>query len=118
METILENYSPEYAFSFLFSIIIIGCGLWFSRSAWPWLTKFLERRQELSHELETKRIDVEAESDRRWQETTAKQTEVFANFKEELGRFRGQISAMNNNIERLFRYLVRVNGHNEDYLDR
>lgn len=115
MKDILNLYDPQTVISFIFFLAFVGFGFWFYKSGWPFLKTYFERKQEFNQELEKLRLETEAESDRRWQETTATQTKVFADFREELGLFRGQMSAMNSNIERLFRYLVKVNGHENDF---
>jgi hypothetical protein len=101
----------ETIFSFVFVITVLGFGGWFAKSGWPWLTKFLERRQELQFKLDEKRIDTEAESDRRWQETTAKMTTIFADLKEELGATRAVQTTWANVMEKFYQHVVK-NGNN------
>ena len=110
MEDVLSLYDQQAVVTLIFFLGFVGFGLWFNRSGWPWLTKYWERRQELQHSIEEKRLECEAESDRRWQETTERMSENFAKLTGELEGFRSTMSAVVGTLERA---IIKVaNGNN------
>jgi hypothetical protein len=106
-DTALKLLSAETIFSFIFVITVLGFGAWFRSAGWPWLTKFLERRQELQFKLEEKRIETDAENDRRWQEATTRMTNIFADLKEELGATRAVQTTWVNVMEKFYQHVVK-----------
>lgn len=101
----------ETILQFLLVVSFFGFGIWFARAAWPWMTRFFEKKQDFQFELEKRRIDAEAESDRRWQESMTRMTDTFANLKEELGAFRATQHAFTNLLEQVFRFWVKNGDH-------
>ena len=112
-EQTLSLLTTETILQFLRVVSFFGFGLWFARSGWPWLTQYFEKRQEMQFSLSQRRLDAEAESDRRWQETMARMTETFANLKEELGAFRATQVSFTNILEQVFRFWVKNGDHSD-----
>jgi hypothetical protein len=86
--------NTERLLSLLLITIVIGFGLWFSRSGWPFLSEYLKQAQRLNHELKLQRLSAELASDERWQETTSEMAASFAALKEELGAFRETLRSL------------------------
>lgn len=112
-QTIVSLLKTETILQFLLVISFVGFGTWFARAGWPWLTKYFEKRQDFQFELEERRIEAEAEADRRWQETMARMTDTFANLKEELGAFRATQHAFTSILEQVFRFWVKNGDHSD-----
>lgn len=88
MEAILKQYNPEFAFGFLFYIVVLGTGLWFYRSFWPWLSKYLEKKTDLIHQRELIEIEANAEAEKRWHNISERMVQALIEVKEEMTTFR------------------------------
>jgi hypothetical protein len=90
---------PEHILSFLVVLIVIGIGKWFSRSAWPWITKFLDQRRQDAHDLDLRQVEMNRQL-----------LDVLGGLREEIGGFR----AVQEQITSQLLLAMRVNKREAD----
>jgi hypothetical protein len=105
MEEAFKLYNPQTWATLLVFLGFVGTGIFFYKRFWPWYTEYKNKQQQLDHDLETQRLQLEADSDRRWQETTTRQTQVFASFTAEIAVLNSRINAVVEGINRLYRVI-------------
>lgn len=108
--SVFDLITGENVFMVLGVLIILGAGRWFHNEGWPWFTRYKERQAELEHEQRLKQFDIEAESDKRWQDVTGRMTLTFADLKEELGAFRAVQQQYASSVELLIELMLKRNG--------
>lgn len=76
--------NTERLLSLLLVTVVLGFGVWFARSGWPFLSEYLKQSQRLNHELRLARLEAEFESDKRWQLTTQQMATAFTELRVEI----------------------------------